>query len=138
MNPLYIEHIGIAVSDLEKAIDLYENVFGLKCYKIEEIAEQKVRAAFFRIGQTKIELLEPTVPESPIGKFIEKRGEGIHHVAFAVKKIEEQLRKAESKGVRLIDVSPRKGAEGLDIAFLNPKSTSGVLIEICEDKENQN
>ena len=138
MNPLYIEHIGIAVSDLEKAIDLYENVFGLKCYKIEEIAEQKVRAAFFRIGQTKIELLEPTVPESPIGKFIEKKGEGIHHVAFAVKKIEEQLRKAESKGVRLIDVSPRKGAEGLDIAFLNPKSTSGVLIEICEDKENQN
>ena len=138
MNPLYIEHIGIAVSDLEKAIDLYENVFGLKCYKIEEIAEQKVRAAFFRIGQTKIELLEPTVQESPIGKFIEKKGEGIHHVAFAVKKIEEQLRKAESKGVRLLDVSPRKGAEGLDIAFLNPKSTSGVLIEICEDKENQN
>jgi methylmalonyl-CoA/ethylmalonyl-CoA epimerase len=136
MNPLYIEHIGIAVSDLENAINLYEKVFGLKCYNIEEVAEQKVRTAFFRIGQTKIELLEPTDPESPVSKFIEKKGEGIHHIAFAVKKIEEQLKHAEKQGIKLIDTSPRKGAEGLDIAFLHPGSTSGVLIEICEDKNS--
>jgi methylmalonyl-CoA/ethylmalonyl-CoA epimerase len=136
MNPLYIEHIGIAVSDLENAINLYEKVFGLKCYNIEEVAEQKVRTAFFRIGQTKIELLEPTDPESPVSKFIEKKGEGIHHIAFAVKKIEEQLKHAENQGIKLIDTSPRKGAEGLDIAFLHPGSTSGVLIEICEDKNS--
>jgi len=136
MNPLYIEHIGIAVSDLENAINLYEKVFGLKCYNIEEVAEQKVRTAFFRIGQTKIELLEPTDPESPVSKFIEKKGEGIHHIAFAVKKIEEQLKHAEKHGIKLIDTTPRKGAEGLDIAFLHPGSTSGVLIEICEDKNS--
>jgi methylmalonyl-CoA/ethylmalonyl-CoA epimerase len=134
MKPSHIEHIGIAVSNLEVAIRFYENVFGLKCYNIEEVAEQKVRTAFFRIGQTKIELLESTDPEGPIGKFIEKKGEGIHHIAFAVEKIEEQLIHAEKMGVKLIDSTPRKGAEGLDIAFLHPKSSSGVLIEICENK----
>jgi methylmalonyl-CoA/ethylmalonyl-CoA epimerase len=134
MKPSHIEHIGIAVADLKNSISFYEKVFGLKCYNIEEIADQKVRTAFFMVGQTKIELLESTDPEGPIGKFIEKKGEGIHHIAFAVDNITEQLKHAEDEGVRLIDTIPRKGAEGLDIAFLHPKSTAGVLIEICENK----
>jgi methylmalonyl-CoA/ethylmalonyl-CoA epimerase len=134
MKPSHIEHIGIAVTNLENAIVLYEKVFGLKCYKIEEVADQKVRTAFLMIGDTKIELLESTDPEGPIGKFIDKRGEGVHHIAFAVSNLEDHLKHAEEQGVRLIDHKPRKGAEGLDIAFLHPKSTSGVLIEICEDK----
>jgi len=134
MKPTHIEHIGIAVSNLRDAIEFYEKVLGLTCYNIEEVPEQKVKTAFFMVGQTKIELLESTDPEGPIGKFIEKRGEGIHHLAFAVEKIEEQLKHAAEMGIKLIDSSPRKGAEGLDIAFLHPKSTSGVLIELCENK----
>jgi methylmalonyl-CoA/ethylmalonyl-CoA epimerase len=133
MKPSHIEHIGIAVSNLENAIDFYERVLGLKCYKIEEVPDQKVRTAFLMVGETKIELLQSTDPEGPIGKFIEKRGEGIHHIAFAVEKIGEHLAHAESMGVKLIDTTPRKGAEGLDIAFLHPKSASGVLIEFCEE-----
>ena len=135
MKPSHIEHIGIAVVDLEVAISFYERVMDLTCYNIEEVTDQKVRTAFFMIGQTKIELLESTDPEGPIGKFIEKRGEGIHHIAFSVEKIEEQLAHAANLGVRLIDSVPRKGAEGLDIAFLHPKSTSGVLIELCEKNQ---
>jgi len=134
MELSHIEHIGIAVNNLEEAIDYYENTLGLVCYAIEEVADQKVKTAFFKIGQTKIELLESTDPEGPIGKFIEKRGQGIHHMAFATNNIEESLKEAEEKGVRLIDKTPRKGAEGLDIAFLHPKSTFGVLTEFCEDK----
>jgi methylmalonyl-CoA/ethylmalonyl-CoA epimerase len=134
MKPSHIEHIGIAVINLNAAIDLYEKLFGMKCYNIEEIPDQKVKTAFFKVGGTKIELLESTDPESSIGKFISTRGEGIHHIAFAVNNIEKQLKHAEEIGVRLIDTRPRKGAEGLDIAFLHPKSTSGVLIEICENK----
>jgi methylmalonyl-CoA/ethylmalonyl-CoA epimerase len=134
MKPSHIEHIGIAVSNLESAIGFYERVFGLTCYNIEEVAEQKVRTAFFKVGETKIELLESTDTDGPISKFIGKKGEGIHHIAFAVKNIEEQLKHAEKQGVNLIDTIPRKGAESLDIAFLHPKSTLGVLIEICEDK----
>jgi methylmalonyl-CoA/ethylmalonyl-CoA epimerase len=134
MNPSHIEHIGIAVSNLNEAIKFYENIFGLKCYNIEEVPEQKVRTAFFKIGETKIELLESTDPEGPVGKFIEKRGEGIHHLAFAVTDLEGKLKKAENSGVKLIDSTPRKGAEGLHIAFLHPKSTFGVLTELCENK----
>jgi len=134
MKPSHIEHIGIAVGNLDNAINFYEKILGLKCYNIEEVPDQKVRTAFFMVGQTKIELLESTAPDGPIGRFIEKRGEGIHHIAFAVKNISEQLKQAEEKGVKLIDIVPRKGAEGLDIAFIHPKSASGVLIEICEDK----
>jgi methylmalonyl-CoA/ethylmalonyl-CoA epimerase len=134
MNPTHIEHIGIAVENLDTAIDFYEKIFGLKCYNIEDVPEQKVRTAFFLVGQTKIELLGSTDPEGPIGKFIEKRGEGIHHIAFAVSAIEEKLKFAKTEGVRLIDSEPRKGAEGLQIAFLHPKSTFGVLTELCEDK----
>jgi methylmalonyl-CoA/ethylmalonyl-CoA epimerase len=137
MKPLHIEHIGIAVSNLETSIDFYEKVMGLKCYNIEIIPEQKVRTAFFKVGQIKIELLESTDPEGPIGKFIEKKGEGIHHIAFMVANIEEQLINAENMGIKLIDSSPRRGAEDLDIAFLHPKSTSGVLIELCENKKDK-
>jgi methylmalonyl-CoA/ethylmalonyl-CoA epimerase len=135
MKPSHIEHIGIAVTDLEASIAFYEKVFELKCYNIEEVPEQKVRTAFFMVGETKLELLESTDPAGPVGRFIEKKGEGVHHLAFAVSNIEEQLKHAEKQGVKLIDVTPRKGAEGLDIAFLHPKSTAGVLIEICEDKK---
>jgi len=133
MKPTHIEHIGIAVTNLDNAISFYEKVLGLTCYNIEEVPEQKVKTAFFMIGQTKIELLESTDPEGPIGRFIEKKGEGIHHIAFAVDNIIEQLAHAEKMGVKLIDTVPRKGAEGLDIAFLHPKSTLGVLIELCEN-----
>ncbi|HLW08397.1 MAG TPA: methylmalonyl-CoA epimerase [Marinilabiliaceae bacterium] len=135
MKPTHIEHIGIAVKSLDEAIPFYEDVFGLKCYNVEEVVDQKVRTAFFMVGETKIELLESTDPEGPIGKFIEKRGEGIHHLAFAVKDIDEKLAAVEAKGVRLIDKSSRKGAEGLNIGFLHPKSTFGVLTELCEHPE---
>ncbi len=134
MKPTHIEHIGIAVKSLDEAIPFYEEVLGLKCYAVEEVKEQKVKTAFFKVGQTKIELLESTDPEGPIGKFIEKKGEGMHHMAFAVEGLEEVLENTGKKGVRLIDKTPRKGAEGLDIAFLHPKSTHGVLTELCEDK----
>ena len=135
MKPTHIEHIGIAVKNLDDAIRLYEKLLKLECYKIEEVADQKVRTAFFLIGQTKIELLESTDPDGPIEKFIEKRGEGIHHIAFAVENLEEKLTEAEHAGITLIDKKSRKGADGLDIAFLHPKSTTGVLIEICERVE---
>lgn len=134
MKPTHIEHIGIAVNSLAEAIPFYENVLGLKCYNIEEVADQRVKTAFFMVGQTKIELLESTDPEGTIGKFIEKRGEGIHHIAFAVADIEERLREAEAAGIKLIDLQPRRGAEGLSIAFMHPKSTFGVLTELCEDR----
>ncbi len=131
MTPTHIEHIGIAVKNLDESIRYYENILGLKCYSIEEVADQKVRTAFFMVGQTKIELLESTDPEGPIGKFIEKKGEGIHHIAFAMSDVAAALKDAESNGVQLIDKAPRKGAEGLQIGFLHPKSTFGVLTEFC-------
>lgn len=133
MELTHIEHIGIAVKNLKESIKYYEDVLGLKCYSIEEVKDQKVRTAFFRVGQTKIELLESTEPDGPIGKFIEKKGEGIHHLAFNVKNISGALDEAKQKGIRLIDEKPRKGAEGLDIAFLHPKSANGVLTELCEN-----
>lgn len=134
MKLSHIEHIGIAVKSLETAIPYYENMLGLKCYAVEEVAEQKVKTAFFKVGQTKIELLESTDPEGPIGKFLEKKGEGVHHIAFATEDgIQNSLDELASKGIRLIDKSPRKGAEGLNIAFLHPRSTIGVLTELCED-----
>jgi len=131
MKPTHIEHIGIAVTNLDESIAYYENVMGLKCYAIEEVADQKVRTAFFEVGDTKIELLESTDPQGPIGKYIEKKGPGIHHLAFAVDSVEESLKHAEIEGVKLIDQVPRKGAEGLKIGFLHPKSTFGVLTEFC-------
>ena len=134
MNISHIEHLGIAVKSLEEAIPYHENILGLKCYSIEEVADQKVKTAFFKVGQTKIELLEPTSEDSTIAKFIEKRGEGIHHMAFAIEDgVANALAEVEAKGVRLIDKAPRKGAEGLNIAFLHPKSTCSVLTELCEN-----
>ncbi len=131
-----MEHLGIAVKNLDEAIPFWENVLGLKCYNIEEVADQKVKTAFFKVGDTKIELLEPTSDESTIAKFIEKKGEGVHHIAFAVDNIEQALAEVESKGVQLIDKTPRAGAEGLTIAFLHPKYTQGILTEFCEHKNN--
>jgi methylmalonyl-CoA/ethylmalonyl-CoA epimerase len=133
MNITHIEHIGIAVNKLEEAIPYYENVLGLKCYAIEEVADQKVKTAFFMVGQTKIELLESTDPEGPIGKFIEKKGPGVHHLAFAVDNVNEALAEVGGKGVQLIDKAGRKGAEGMNIGFLHPKSTLGVLTEFCSE-----
>lgn len=132
MNISHIEHIGIAVKNINEAIKFYEDVLGLKCYAIEEVPDQKVKTAFFMVGQTKIELLESTSPDGPIGKFIEKRGEGIHHIAFAVNQLQGSLDEVKSKNIQLIDEKGRKGAEGLNIAFLHPKSTFGVLTEFCE------
>ena len=137
MEISHIEHIGIAVKSLTESIKYYEEVLGLTCYAIEEVADKKVKTAFFMVGQTKIELLESTDPEGPIGKFIENKGEGIHHLAFAVNNIEKSLAEAEEKGIRLIDKTPRKGAEGLTIGFLHPKSTIGVLTEFCENKNTK-
>ena len=134
MKLSHIEHIGIAVKSLENAIPVYEQMLGLKCYAVEEVADQKVKTAFFKVGHTKIELLESTDPEGPIGKFIEKKGEGVHHIAFATEDgLQKSLDELAGKGVQLIDKAPRKGAEGLNIAFLHPKSTIGVLTELCED-----
>jgi len=131
MNISHIEHIGIAVNSLEEAIPYYENMLGLKCYAIEEVAEQKVKTAFFMVGETKIELLESTSPDGPVGKFIEKKGPGVHHLAFAVDNVNNSLGELGDKGVQLIDKTSRKGAEGLNIGFLHPKATMGVLTEIC-------
>jgi methylmalonyl-CoA/ethylmalonyl-CoA epimerase len=135
MEISHIEHIGIAVKNLDEAVKLYENLFGLKCYAVEEVKDQRVRTAFFMAGKTKIELLESTDPEGPIGKFIDKKGEGVHHIAYAVNNLQEKLNELEGKGVQLIDKNPRKGAEGLNIAFLHPKATFGVLTELCEHPE---
>lgn len=133
MDISHIEHLGIAVKSIENSLPYYEGVLGLKCYNIEVVEDQKVKTAFFKVGQTKIELLEPTSPDSTIAKFIEKKGEGIHHIAFAVNSVADALAEAESKGIQLIDKAPRGGAEGLNIAFLHPKSTCSVLTELCED-----
>jgi len=131
MNTRQIEHIGIAVKSLDRAIPFYEKLLGVACYATEEVSDQKVRTAFFKVGATKIELLESTSSDGPIAKFIEKRGEGFHHIAYAVDDIDGALSELERRGVQLIDHAPRKGAEGLMIAFLHPKSTHGVLTELC-------
>ena len=134
MNISNIEHIAIAVKNLEESIRYYENVLGLKCYRIEEVKDQKVKTAFLKVGDTKIELLKSTEKGGPIDKFIEKKGEGIHHIAFAVKDIKQSLKEAEMGGIELINKEPVTGAENLQIAFLHPKSTFGVLTEFCEHK----
>ncbi|MBM3403400.1 MAG: methylmalonyl-CoA epimerase [Bacteroidetes bacterium] len=131
MKPTHIEHIGIAVASLEKAIPFFEKILGTACYAIEEVKDQRVKTAFFKVGQTKIELLESTDPEGPIGKFLQKKGEGIHHIAFAVEDVNKTLEEASAAGIELIDKTSRKGAEGLNIGFLHPKSTHSVLMEFC-------
>jgi methylmalonyl-CoA/ethylmalonyl-CoA epimerase len=134
MEISHIEHIGIAVRSLEESIPYYENILGLKCYAVEEVADQKVKTAFFMVGQTKIELLESTDPEGPIGKFIGKKGPGVHHLAFAVENVNEALNEVAEKGIQVIDKTGRKGAEGMNIGFLHPKATLGVLTEFCSEK----
>lgn len=129
-----IEHLGIAVKSIEEALPYYEQVLGFECYNIETVEDQKVRTAFLKVGETKIELLEATSPESTIAKFIENRGEGIHHIAYKVEDgVANALAECEEKEVRTIDKAPRAGAEGLKIAFLHPKATKGVLTELCEE-----
>lgn len=129
-----IDHLGIAVKSIEAALPYYENALGLKCEHIEEVASQKVKTAFLTCGEVHLELLEPTDPESPVAKFIETRGEGIHHIAFATTEIEGQLGQAKEAGVRLIHEVPFEGAAGKLVAFLHPKSTFGVLTEFCMPK----
>jgi len=135
MDITHIEHIGIAVLNLEEAITYYEKVLGLKCYAIETVEKQKVKTAFFKIGETKIELLQSTDEESPISKFIEKKGEGIHHLAFHVNNLENALNEAEENGAILINNEPVNGAEKMNVAFLHPKSTHGVLTELCSEQK---
>ncbi len=127
-----IDHIGIAVKDLETALKLYEEVLGLKSAGTEVVEEQKVKVAFLPTGDSEVELLESTSPDGPIAKYIAKNGEGIQHLAFRVDNLEQRLAELKEKGIRLIDEKPRYGAGGAKIAFLHPKSTFGVLIELCE------
>ena len=127
-----IDHIGMAVRSLGEARRFYEEVLGLACEKVEEVASQKVRVAFFTVGEVHIELLEPTADDSPIAKFLDSKGEGIHHIAYEVDQIREELAQAQAKGCRLIHETPIPGAGGKSIAFLHPKSTFGVLTELAE------
>jgi len=129
-----IDHLGIAVQSLDESVKYYEGALGLKCEHREEVPSQKVRTAFFTVGDVHIELLEPTSEESPIAKFLAKNGEGIHHVAFATDNISAQLKDASQAGVRLIHETPFEGAAGKLVAFLHPKSTHGVLTELCSPK----
>lgn len=129
-----IDHIGIAVKSLEEGINYYEKTLGFQCEAIEEVASQKVRTAFFHVGEVHLELLEATDPESPIAKFIEKNGEGVHHIAFKTDDIGGQLKKAADSGARLIHEEPIDGAANKLVAFLHPKSTHGVLTEFCAEK----
>ncbi|MDW7644060.1 MAG: methylmalonyl-CoA epimerase [Desulfuromonadales bacterium] len=127
-----INHIGIAVKSLENALPLYRDVMGMAFEGTEEVAEQKVRVAFLAVGESRIELLEPTSEDSPVAKFLEKNGEGVHHIAYQVEHLEAVLADLAAQGVRLIDEKPRRGAHGTRIAFLHPKATGGVLTELCE------
>jgi methylmalonyl-CoA/ethylmalonyl-CoA epimerase len=132
MKIKYIDHIGIAVKSIEQAGKFYTEILGLKIQDIENIADQKVNVAFLPITDTEVELLESTEPDGPVSKYIDARGEGVQHIAFRVENIEEALEELKSKGVRLIDQTPRNGAGGAKIAFIHPKETNGVLVEICE------
>jgi len=131
-TPKAVNHLGIAVRSIEEVRPFYEQVLRAQFEGIEEVAEQKVRVAFFRIGDVKLELLEPTTPESTIAKFIEKKGEGLHHVAYEVKDIQARLNELKAEGVKLIDETPRMGAHHMKVAFLHPKSSAGILTELCE------
>ena len=132
MKVLKIDHLGIAVDSIEQAKKLFHDILGLKFEGAETVEEQKVTTAFFPVGDSEVELLESTAPDGPIAKYLEKRGEGIQHIAFRVDNLEEALAELKDKGIRLIDERPRKGAGGAKIAFLHPKSTHGVLIELSE------
>jgi methylmalonyl-CoA/ethylmalonyl-CoA epimerase len=133
-----LEHIGIAVSNLEESNRLFERLLGVAHYKIEEVASEGVRTSFFQVGDIKIELLEATKPDSPIAKFIEKKGEGIHHLAFAVDNIQSQITDLKSEGFQVLNETPKPGADNKLISFLHPKTTNGVLIELCSEKTTNN
>lgn len=136
MKISHIEHLGIAVQSIEESLPFFENVLGLKCYNIEVVEDQKVKTAFLKCGEVKLELLEPTSPESTIQKWLDKGNHGVHHVAFCIEDgVANALAECDEKGIRLIDKVPRKGAEQLNIAFLHPKSTVGILTELCEHPE---
>ena len=133
MTATHIEHIGIAVKNLKESIQMYESIFGISCHKIEDVLDQRVRTAFFQIGRTKIELLESNDPEGPINKFIERKGEGVHHIAFDVEDILAEIARLKSEGFIVLNEIPKKGADNKLVAFLHPKSTNGVLIELCQE-----
>ena len=128
-----IEHIGIAVKDIEKSNELFASLFGEKHYKIENVLSEGVKTSFFQIGPNKIELLEASKPDSPIAKFIEKKGEGIHHIAFAVDNINKEIDRLKKKGFIVLNETPKKGADNKLVSFLHPKSSNGVLIELCQE-----
>ncbi|HPF83828.1 hypothetical protein SDC9_185356 [bioreactor metagenome] len=132
MKPTVVDHIGIAVKSIDDALAFWQSALGVKCTGVEEVEEQKVKTAFLPIGDTEVELLEATSDESPVAKFIEKKGEGIHHLAIRVENLEAALAELKEKGIRLIDETPRYGAGGAKIAFVHPKSTGGILLEISE------
>ena len=132
MKPTVVDHIGIAVKNLDEAVKFWEGAMGIRCTGVEDVAEQKVKTAFLPLGDTEIELLEATAEDSPVAKFIEKKGEGIHHLAIRVENLEAALAELKEKGIRLIDETPRYGAGGAKIAFVHPKSTGGILLEISE------
>ncbi|TDY55323.1 methylmalonyl-CoA epimerase [Aminivibrio pyruvatiphilus] len=132
MKPTVVDHIGIAVKSIDEALSFWQSALGIQCTGVEEVEEQKVRTAFLPIGDTEVELLEATSDESPVAKFIEKKGEGIHHLAIRVENLEAALAELKEKGIRLIDETPRYGAGGAKIAFVHPKSTGGILLEISE------
>lgn len=129
-----IEHLGIAVDNLESAIDLYEKLLNTPCYKQEEVSSEGVKTAFFRVGESKVELLEATNPDSPIAKFLSKNGSGFHHVAFEVDDIDSELDRLEANGFQLIHKTSKDGADNKRIAFLHPKSSGGLLVELCQEK----
>ena len=135
---LKIEHIGIAVKNLEESNQLFAKLFGKTPYKIEEVASESVNTSFFKMGESKVELLEATDPDSPITKFIEKRGEGIHHIAFDVADIHAEMKRLENEGFQLINEKPKPGADNKLVCFLHPKTTSGVLIELCQEIKDKN
>lgn len=133
MKISHIEHLGIGVQSIDEVLPYFEGVLGLKCYNVEVVEDQKVKTAFLKCGEVKLELLEPTSPDSAVQKWLDKGGRGVHHVAFAIEDgVAEALAECDGKGIRLIDKAPRKGAENLNIAFLHPKTTAGILTELCE------
>ena len=129
-----IEHFGSAVVNIEESLRVFETLLGTKCYKIEEVESEGVKTAFLQVGESKIELLEATNPDSPIAKYLEKRGQGIHHIAFEVDNIQTEIERLLNEGFVLIHESPKNGADNKLIAFLHPKSTEGILIELCQEK----
>jgi methylmalonyl-CoA/ethylmalonyl-CoA epimerase len=131
-----IEHLGIAVNSIEDSIKTFETLLGTACYKIEDVQSEGVKTAFLQVGESKIELLEATNPDSPIAKFIEKKGGGIHHIAFDVEDLESEIERLTNEGFELIHKSPKEGADNKLIAFLHPKSTASVLVELCQEKRS--